>query len=73
MSCFHGNPEGHCDICDEIDIAWNNGARSADKRLEKAKEAMQAMIDCTGGSRYWDGKTHKALKLIEAALAELEA
>ena len=28
MSCLHGNPIGGCDICDEIDAAFEAGRRS---------------------------------------------
>jgi hypothetical protein len=29
MSCPHGNPIGDCDICDEIDAAFEAGRQSA--------------------------------------------
>lgn len=25
MSCMHGNSDDACDICDEVDAAWNRG------------------------------------------------
>lgn len=29
MSCQHGNPVDGCDLCDEIDAAWNRGYAAA--------------------------------------------
>ncbi len=35
-------------------------------------EACRAMLTCCGSSENWNGETHEALKLIEAAIAKAE-
>ena len=52
---------------------WNDplGCRdvsSAEEIIWELEAACQAMIDCTGGSKNWNGETQKALEMIEAAL-----
>lgn len=37
--------------------------------IGKLETACEAMLACTGGSENWNGETHEALKLMEAALA----
>lgn len=50
--------------------------RSAERELttvnEKLLNACKAAIECTGGSKNWNGETEKFLKLCEEAIALAE-
>jgi hypothetical protein len=39
MSCPHGNPVGDCDLCDEVDQAWDNGRKSGINEAARLCEA----------------------------------
>ena len=39
MSCPHGNPVGDCDLCDEVDTAWDNGRKSGINEASRLCEA----------------------------------
>ena len=38
------------------------------EQFEKLKAACEEMLQCTGGSQYWNGATYDALRSIEIAL-----
>ena len=40
----------------------------AQEVIDELVGACQAMLECTGGSKYWQGETEAALKQIESAL-----
>ena len=86
MSCLHGNPIGGCDICDEIDAAFEAGRRSglaeqpANKPWvgltdEEVKKEVEVEMEY-----YWDGdyidsacaceQLNNFVRTIEAKLKE---
>jgi hypothetical protein len=42
MSCVHGNHEDDCDICAEVDAAWNSGYASG---IKDERAAMAVMVE----------------------------
>ena len=40
--------------------------------IDELVAACYQMLECTGGSKHWNGETEKALKSIETALGHLE-
>ena len=48
MSCLHGNHPDACDICDEVDAAYERGAASRDQALfdlEAENARLQSIAD----------------------------
>jgi hypothetical protein len=41
MSCQHGNRVGDCELCEEVDTAWDNGYKAG---VKKAAEMCEAYI-----------------------------
>jgi len=37
----------------------------AEELISELERACIAMLECTGGSKHWNGKTHDALVLME--------
>ena len=49
MSCPHGNPIGGCDICDEVDAAFEAGKRSALAEQPSQQEPVAIVSGYYGG------------------------
>ena len=48
---------------------WDHEEYGAlEKRCEAFEAACKKMLEVTGGSEYWNGGTHEALKMMEEAL-----
>lgn len=72
MSCLHGNPVGDCDICDEVDAAFEAGLKAAAVR-EWIGLTDEERMDCIFATKWSKQPLMDTAKLIEAKLREKNA
>jgi hypothetical protein len=55
MSCPHGNHHNGCDICDEVDAAYNSGVEHTKKALAAQPAVPDAIIEAGESPEFRDG------------------